>query len=186
MRPLVARCLAIAAVLAVAACARPAADPTAKQVANPAADPVADPVACTKPPARQATCAKPAAEPAACAVSQVLDLYPTGGMATLEADSRQCWSQKPVEAYCLYLDTAARQLDVEFAGSLGIGPYPYYDQQAFLERSRPYFDAAGMDMQQANALLSGAYEAVVAELERQRSQTPPARGQAGECPGEDG
>src|SRR5690606_21380752 len=100
------------------------------------------------------------------AVRQTHALYKNGGLIALKGNSQDCHKYIMDKFYCIYLDTAAQQIDQSFAQAAGFTVDPYFSGDQFLERVGPILFAAGMDMQGANDFLRLSYALVKLAFER--------------------
>lgn len=107
------------------------------------------------------------------AVERALSAYHQGGLTQIKTASENCYTRDPDEIYCIYLDTAAQQIDGEAANELGTPRSDYFQGAQFLERARPAFLNAGLNMQESNAFLRLCYEEVSAEMRRARARGAP-------------
>lgn len=100
------------------------------------------------------------------AARQTHALYKEGGLTALKINSQGCHRHITDKFYCIYLDTAAQQIDRSVANSAGFPMDPYFNGDQFLERIGPILLGAGMNMQDANDFLRLSYSLVESALER--------------------
>ena len=104
------------------------------------------------------------------AVSLTFEIYETHGMPGLKQNSQDCYqyvNDKVNEKFlCIYLDTAAQQIDRAIADPLNAPRNPYFDNKQFLDRAGIVLHRSGMSMRDANAFLNQIYQQVEASLNR--------------------
>lgn len=100
------------------------------------------------------------------AARQTHALYKSGGLTALKINSQDCHKYLLDKFYCIYLDTAAQQIDRSFAEAAGFPVDPYFGADQFLERAGPILIDSGMNMQDANDFLRLSYALVELALER--------------------
>ncbi|MCR6663794.1 MAG: hypothetical protein NVV60_11800 [Luteimonas sp.] len=100
------------------------------------------------------------------AARQTHALYKSGGLIALQINSQDCHKYLEDKFFCIYLDTAAQQIDQSFASAAGFPLSPYFSGDQFLERVGPILFDAGMNMQDANDFLRLSYALVELALER--------------------
>lgn len=101
------------------------------------------------------------------AAKQSIALYRSGGMTAVKINSQDCHKYILDKIYCIYLDTAAQQIDRAVVDDLKLPRDPYFDSEQMLDRVGLVLIEAGMNMQDANSFLRQSYLLVKLALERQ-------------------
>jgi hypothetical protein len=100
------------------------------------------------------------------AAKQSIALYRSGGMTAIKINSQDCHKYILDKIYCIYLDTAAQQIDRAVVDDIKFARDPYFDSEQMLDRTGPILIEAGMNMQDANVFLRQSYLFVKLALER--------------------
>ena len=100
------------------------------------------------------------------AARQTLALYNSGGLIALITNSRDCHKYLRDKFYCIYMDTAAHQIDRSFSKAMSSPLNPYFDFNQSGKRIRPILISAGMNAQEVNDFLRLSYALVELALDR--------------------
>lgn len=100
------------------------------------------------------------------AVERALEAYGKGGQTALKISSRDCYEHDLDKIFCIYLDTAAQQIDQPIADGLNMPRDTYFNGTEFLNRVGPILVDAGLNMHESNAFLRRCSEEVNAAMLR--------------------
>jgi hypothetical protein len=100
------------------------------------------------------------------AAERALEAYGRGGMTAIKSASRDCYERDLDKIFCIYVDTAAQQIDRPMADMLKLPRDSYFYGDEFLNRAGPILVTAGLSMQESNEFLRRCYDEVVEALSR--------------------